>query len=148
MSLISRDQSLPQSIGERAARTSLARRVSLRLPWNDHPFELIEPERDQEADDRDDEQSDIHLLDGERAPRAPDEIAQPAFRPHHLGDCNQHEPDADAQLEARHDHRERTGQRDGPERVPAVRLEVTPDVEIDLVDLENARGGVDYKGKE
>mgnify|MGYP000281695136 CR=1 FL=1 len=50
------------------------------------------------ADDRDDEQSDIHLLDGKSAPRAPDQIAQPAFRPHHLRDCDQHEPDADPEL--------------------------------------------------
>src|SRR5438445_8012565 len=113
--------------------------ASLRLPRNDHAFELIEPERDQETDDRDDEQSDIHLLDGKRAPRAPDEITEPAFRSYHLGDCDQHQPDTDAELEPGHDHRQRARQRNGPERVPAVRLVIATHVEINLVDLEHTR---------
>lgn len=74
--------------------------ISVRLPRNDRAFELVEPNADQEPDNRNNKQSDIHLLDGKRAPGAPDEIAQSAFCSHHLGYRDQHEPNADAEPEA------------------------------------------------
>src|SRR5262245_57243711 len=126
----------------------MAHLLSFRLPGNDHALELVEAERDQVSADRDHEQAHIHLLDRERAPCAPDQVAQPALCSHHLGDRDQHEADADAELEAGHDHRQRTGQRDGPERVPTVGLVVASDVEIDLVDLEHAGGRVDHHREE
>src|SRR5262249_46666236 len=72
--------------------------ASLRLPRNDDALELVERERDQEADQGDHEQADIHLLDRERAPGAPDQVAEPALGAHHLGDRDQDEPDADPEL--------------------------------------------------
>src|SRR6202040_2838813 len=39
-------------------------------------------------------------------------------------------------------------ERNGPESAPAARLVVSSDVQIDLVDLEHARGGVDHQRKE
>src|SRR5215217_3603971 len=104
------------------------------LPRHDDPFELIEGEREQEADQRDHEQPGIHLLDRKRAPSAPDQEAETTLGADHLGDGNQHQTDADTELEAGHDDRQRPRQRDGPERVPAARLEVPADIEIDAVD--------------
>ena len=104
--------------------------------------------RDQKTDDRDHEQTDIHLLDRERAPGAPDQVSEPAFGAHHFGDGDQNEADADSELEAGHDHRQRARQRNCPERVPAIGFVVLADVEIDLVDLEHAGGGVDHHREE
>src|ERR1700730_10080048 len=113
---------------------------SVRFPRNDDALELVEGEREQEADDRDHEQPDIHLLYRERAPGAPDQVTQPALSADHFGDRDQHEPDADAQLEPGHDHRQGARKRNGPECAPAARLVVSSDIQIDLVDLEDAGG--------
>src|SRR5215211_399367 len=113
------------------------------LPRHDDPFELVEGEREQEADQRDHEQPGIHLLDRKRAPSAPDQEAETTLGADHLGDGNQHQTDADTELEAGHDDRQRPRQRDGPERVPAARLEVPADIEIDAVDLAHAGRRID-----
>src|SRR5262249_54125123 len=86
--------------------------TSFRLPRNDDALELAETERNQKADDRDHEQADIHLLDRERAPGAPHQIAEPALGAHHFSHRDQHQADTDPELEAGHDHRQRAGQRD------------------------------------
>src|SRR5271166_2960500 len=102
---------------------------SVRFPRNDDALELVEGEREQEADDRDHEQPDIHLLYRERAPGAPDQVTQPALCADHFGHRDQHEPDADAQLEPGHDHRQGAWERNGPESAPAARLVVSSDVQ-------------------
>src|SRR5215211_430450 len=113
------------------------------LPRHDDPFELVEGEREQEPDQRDHEQPGIHLLDRKRAPSAPDQEAETTLGADHLGDGNQHQTDADTELEAGHDDRQRPRQRDGPERVPAARLEVPADIEIDAVHLAHAGRRID-----
>src|SRR5262249_23110155 len=95
-------------------------RTALPPPRGGDALERAEGERNQKADDRDHEQADIHLLDRKRAPGAPDQIAKPALCSHHFSHRDQHQADADAELEAGHDYRQRAGERDGPERVPAV----------------------------
>src|SRR5262249_30628725 len=64
---------------------ALLERPLLGFPRNDDTLELVEAERQEVADERDHEQPDIHLLDRERAPRTPDQVAEPALRPDHLG---------------------------------------------------------------
>ena len=61
---------------------------------------------------------------------------------------DQDQANADAELESGHDHRQRAGQRDGPERIPAAGFVVAADVEIDAVDLKHAGRGVDNDRKE
>src|SRR5262252_6624578 len=92
--------SLSRGTPDDPAREARRGPASLRLPRDDDALELVESERNQKADDRDHEQADIHLLDRERAPGAPDQVAEPALGADHLGDRDQHQPDADAELES------------------------------------------------
>src|ERR1700761_2119903 len=132
-------------------RVALARHCGaslIPLPRNDQALNLVEQHGEHEADDRDHEQADIHLLDRKRLPRGPDHVAEPALGADHLGDRDQDEPDADAELEAAHDHRQRARERNGPEGLPAVGSIVAADVEINTADAEHAGGRIDDDRKE
>src|SRR5262249_27236717 len=111
---------MPSVMTPSASSSEMIGPISAGLPRDDEALELVEQHREDEADQREHEQTHVHLLDRKGLPRAPDQESEAALGAVHLRDRDQDEADADAQLEPRHDHGERAGQRDGPERVPAV----------------------------
>src|SRR6185437_11998763 len=98
----------------------------------------IEEMGEEKSDQRNHEEADIHRVDVEDFPGIPDEIAEPALGAEHFGDGDEDEAEADTQFDAGHDEGQRTGQRDRAEHLPAARLAVPPDIEIDAVDLKHA----------
>src|SRR5450755_319140 len=75
------------------------------LPGDHEALQVVEQDGAGEADDGDDEQTHIHLLDLEDLPARPDEVADTTLGRHLLGGNDHQERHTHAELDAGYDQR-------------------------------------------
>src|SRR5215471_6507123 len=122
--------------------------TSGRPPRNQNPLEFLQQQGQRDSNHRNHKQSNIHLLDRESFPCVPNHKSKTALGADHLGHGDENEPHTDAESNASHDERKRTGQGDRAKRVPSARFEILADIHIDLIDFTHTSGRVDVHRKE
>src|SRR4051812_34296436 len=60
-----------------------------RFPWQEPALDFVKTPGEGEAEQRDNDQADIHRIDRHKLPSVPDHVADPALRADHLGDRDQ-----------------------------------------------------------